>query len=197
MVYNIHTVNDAYEFLCELTGDKPERLLQNWFACGEDIDKFIEMYSVQVNSWNIETIDFVIKHVTSSCCELKDIKAHGILYLQDVIKTDTFLSRLLKAVDFNIDTDAHKLITAGREYELDRDTLLEMPWTTLFRNELLQVSHTIYYDYLSTFLHCSNPFAYGNGLGNHPEFMDHFARIPPNGEKIVHYLRWLECRLHR
>ena len=187
MNYDIHSIYCAYEFLSTVTGDTSEKLLLNWYACDEDIDEFIKMYSTQIASWDIETTDFVIKHVTSSCCELNDIKLHGILYLPDVIKADTFLSRLLKKEDFIINVDARKLNTAGREYELDWDTLLEQPWSTLFREELIQISRTLYHDYTSTFLHCANPFAYGNGLGKHPEFMDYFARIPPNGKKIMQY----------
>ena len=187
MNYDIQSVDHASEFLTAVTGDTLEALLQSWFICGEDIDKFIKLYSTQIANWDIETTDFVIKHVTSSCCELKDIRVHGILYLPDVIKADTFLSRLLNKADFVIDVDAHKLNTAGQEYELDWDALHEQPWSALFREELIQISRTLYHDYTSTFLHCANPFAYGNGLGRHPEFMDYFARIPPNGKKIMQY----------
>lgn len=184
MNYDIQSVDHASEFLTAVTGDTLEALLQSWFICGEDIDKFIKLYSTQIANWDIETTDFVIKHVTSSCCELKDIRVHGILYLPDVIKADTFLSRLLNKADFVIDVDAHKLNTAGQEYELDWDALHEQPWSALFREELIQISRTLYHDYTSTFLHCANPFAYGNGLGRHPEFMDYFARIPPNGKRL-------------
>lgn len=187
MHYDIHSVDHTYKFLSAVTDDTPKALSQNWFFCDEDIDEFIKLYSTQIASWDIESTDFVIKHVTSSCCELEDIKAHGILYLPDVIKADTFLNKLLNRVDFVIDVDAHKLKTDGKEYELDWEVLLEQPLGALFREELIQISRTLYRDYISTFLHCSNPFAYGNGLGMHPEFMDYFARIPPNGKKIMQY----------
>lgn len=187
MLYDIHSVDHACEFLSAVTGDTLRTLLQNWHTFDEEIDEFIKLYSTQITNRNIVNTDFVIKHVTSSCCELKDIKAYGILYPPDVIKVDTFLNRLLKVFDFIIDVDAHKLNTGGREYELDWNVLSEQPRSALFRDELIQIIRALYRDYISTFLHCANPFAYGKELGWHPEFMDYFVKIPPNGKKILQH----------
>lgn len=187
MLYNIQTKEHAYEFLSTVTDDSIEKLQRNWVACGESIDNFIDLYTSSINNWDIEATDFMIKHLTSSCCELRDVKSQGLLYLYDVIKNDTFLSRLLKKADFNIDVEAEKLYTAGSEYDLNWESLHSQPWTALFLDDLTQISRAIYRDYTSTFLHCSDPFSYGNGLSKHPEFMDYIARIPPNGKKVVRY----------
>ena len=57
MNYDIQSVDHASEFLTAVTGDTLEALLQSWFICGEDIDKFIKLYSTQIANWDIETTD--------------------------------------------------------------------------------------------------------------------------------------------
>ncbi len=164
MLYDITTKEKAINSLCEITGLAETQLQDTWLSALDDIDTFWKSIYRQITNWDITSTEFVVKHVSASCCELRDVQKHGLLYLPDVLKRDTFLSRLFKKCDFIIDVDSAKLQTSGYVYELDYEELRHQPWTEIYHDELVQISRCLYQDYLSTFLHCSNPYEYGIGL---------------------------------
>lgn len=188
MLYDITTKEKAINSLCEITGLAETQLQDTWLSALDDIDTFWKSIYRQITNWDITSTEFVVKHVSASCCELRDVQKHGLLYLPDVLKRDTFLSRLFKKCDFIIDVDSAKLQTSGYVYELNYEELRHQPWTEIYHDELVQISRCLYQDYLSTFLHCSNPYEYGIGLAKHPEFMEYIKKLGAKGKYIVD--RW-------
>lgn len=106
MLYDITTKEKAINSLCEITGLAETQLQDTWLSALDDIDTFWKSIYRQITNWDITSTEFVVKHVSASCCELRDVQKHGLLYLPDVLKRDTFLSRLFKKCDFIIDVDS-------------------------------------------------------------------------------------------
>ena len=115
MLYDISTQGKARETLHKVTGLSDEFLSKEWLMNKEKAHVFLAKIKQSVYQWDIQSVEFVVKHVTASCCELKDIYEHGLLYLPDILKYDTFLSQLLKECDFHIDVNSKKLEIAGQK----------------------------------------------------------------------------------
>lgn len=185
MLYDISTQGKARETLHKVTGLSDEFLSKEWLMNKEKAHVFLAKIKQSVYQWDIQSVEFVVKHVTASCCELKDIYEHGLLYLPDILKYDTFLSQLLKECDFHIDVNSKKLEIAGQKFELEYEKLTHRSRTEPYHEELLGISRCLYKDYLSTFLYCKAPYYYGIGLAKHPEFMEYVKKFGSKGLEIV------------
>ncbi len=109
------------------------------------------------------------------------------MYLPDVLKADTLLRRTLEKYGIYFDVENAKLTINSSTFQLNKYNLDCIEYTKINNEALGQVARAIYLDYTSMMLYMDNPWNYGAGLWNHPEFMNWLAKLGPSAEKIRNF----------
>ncbi len=68
MLYDISTQGKARETLHKVTGLSDEFLSKEWLMNKEKAHVFLAKIKQSVYQWDIQSVEFVVKHVTASCC---------------------------------------------------------------------------------------------------------------------------------
>lgn len=143
----------------------------------------------------IKSIDFsdlriMAFHVVGALDDCKDIRENGLMSLQEVLKRDTVISRMLSNYGMIFDTENRILICNGKEYDIDYEKYCGCHFLSGLDEELDRIAHRVYYDYcVNGFLLNDDVLNYRTSIHERPEFLMTLVELSPKAKELDEYWR--------
>ena len=173
-MFNITTQEKSKEFLSRflnIASDKIDDYIYN-NAKDYDVDKFLENYDIDLKKIQIDTLQLVVQHVTTSGDECRSLEKYGILNLQQSLTMETTLKKYLEHFDINFDISNKWMFCNGNNIDISyKSDDINLPGDSQ-KYRICRVAHKIYYDYqISGFFCMENETDYGGRVHERPEFL--------------------------
>lgn len=172
MYYDITNPDESYYWLHEALQIKQDEFIDTYIIeCNNNFDVFYEKYLPIVDKIDIENLEIVAFHVTSSIDECADIKKYGLHNLQWVLSNDTNLNRFLQNNNIRFDIESKVMYIGDTAYDVDYEKYKDLDAISRRKNQLHKIGHKIYYDFqVNAFLFCKDIYKYST-IHEAPEFL--------------------------
>lgn len=174
MIFDFSTPDLAYEWLLEILSISGEELIDSYILkCNKNLDSFIEKHLDAIQGIDINSMDFIVFHVTSNSNQCSEIKKHGIKNLQKVLVEPSELSLFLDNQGIKFDVDSKKIYFSDKIYNIDYETYKNQKESLTFQEKRLKnIARKIYFDHqINGFFFSEDIFNYGTGIDKSPEFL--------------------------
>ncbi|MCC9295970.1 hypothetical protein LN736_13980 [Clostridium sp. WLY-B-L2] len=174
MIFDITTSDLAYKWLQETLDISGKNVIKDYIIkCNNDLDCFIDRHLNTIKAIDMNSIEFVVFHVTSNSNQCIEIKQHGIKNLQKVLAETSQLNLFLDNLGFKFDIQNKKMIYKGKIYNIDYESYKNKKETLTFQEEKLKdIARKIYFDHqVNGFFFSKDIFKYGTEIDKRPEFL--------------------------
>ena len=191
MDFDLRTADAALSFVCEFTEMPPEVFASGSIVgSGESFEAFWTRNCGRFSRVDISDIRILSFHVLGSLDKCEEIIRHGLKGLQQVLGSDTTLSRLLKEEGIAFDIPGKTVSCNGSLFDIDFEHYRRMHFLTGEEERLRNVAHRVYYDHcVTSFLCIDDPKKYGTMVHERPEFLMTMAELFPEAERVEHFWR--------
>ena len=191
MIFDLRSCNSAYEFVLNAMGMTPDEYITELIINSEN--NFETFWSLNID--RIKSIDFsdlriMAFHVVGALDDCKDIRENGLMNLQEVLKRDTVISRMLSNYGIIFDIENRILNCNGKKYDIDYEKYCGRHFLSGLDEELDRIAHRVYYDYcVNGFLLNDDVLNYGTSIHERPEFLMTLVELSPKAEDLDEYWR--------
>lgn len=182
MIFDIRTVDAAYEFVLALTGmNRLEFIMEYRVECEGNIEEFWDRNFDRIDAVDISDLKIIGFHVVSSLDDCAEIKQNGLWNLQRVLTEDTMLRRVLEQHGLTFDVANSKMVYKGQTWDIEYEKY-NGRYDLTDEEELLDwIANRIYYDYcVNGFLFCKDVTRYGTQIHERPEFIIKLVELFPD-----------------
>lgn len=191
MVFDLRTCDAAYYFVLNFMNMTPDEYLTELIIeCGNDFERFWERNIDRISDIDISNLRIMAFHVVGALDECKEIRENGLMNLQEVLKQDTVISRMLSNYGLKFDIENKILSCNGKNYDIDYEKYCGHNFLSELDEQLNRIAHRVYYDYcVNGFLFNDNVKDYGTDIHERPEFLMTLVGLSPKAEELEKFWR--------
>lgn len=176
--FSIVTVDEAWAFLCRLSGLTRKELVFELCECDGDFMLFWERNECRFNSIDPDRLRFHAFHILGSIDDCSSIVENGLLNLHQMLGNKTALSEGLKKCGVTFDLNNGKMLIDDYLFDVGPDSISES-------GPIGVISARISRDYcVNGFLCNEHPEGYGTGIHKRPEFLLKLSELSPKVKKL-------------
>jgi hypothetical protein len=176
MNYNILTEESALDSFNSLMGYVGEEYFDKIIIRGGcDIDEFLDSHLQDIKEIDISDMSYTGIHITTSPNKCQGILENGVISLREVLKADSFLSKLLGRYGLSFDLDKDIMIYRGESYDVNYSH-----YDGERNSPIKEISRKLCNDpQVNGFFHIKNIENYGSNIHERPEFLYTLSRFDP------------------
>lgn len=189
MIFDLRTCESTMEFLYELTGINLCDFTNEFLDESDgDFEKFWNRNFANVKSVEISDIKVAAFHVLGSLDDCSEIKTNGLKNLQEVLSSDTILSRKIKESGIVFDLE-RKIVSCGeRTYNIDYEYYRKSICHEEIDEVLDEIAYRFFYDYcISGFIVNDNIYSYLSHVHERPEFLMTLSKLFEEAKELERY----------
>lgn len=191
MRFDLRSCDSAYEFVLNVMDmSSDEYVTELLINSRNDFEIFWKRNIEQIKNVDFSDLQIMAFHVVGTLDECKEIRKNGLMNLQEVLKRDTVLSRMLNKCGIVFDIENRILNCNGKCYNIDYDRYHNKHFFNEIDKRLDSIAHRVYYDFcVNGFLLNDNISNYGTNIHERPEFLMTLIELSDEVRKLDEYWR--------
>lgn len=191
MDFDLRTCDSAYYFVLNFMNMTPDEYLTELIIeCENSFERFWERNIDKISDVDISDLRIMAFHVVGALDNCKDIRENGLMNLQEVLKRDTIISRMLSNYGIIFDVENRILNCNDKKYDIDYEKYRGRHFLSELDEKLDRIAHRLYYDYcVNGFLLNDDVLNYGTSIHERPEFFMTLVELSSKAEELDEYWR--------
>lgn len=180
--FDLRDVTGSLKFLEEWLGVSKKSIMDYIVNSQSniDVDDFLEIGSIDIDSLDIENISYIASHVTTTIDNLAFMKSNGLMDLATLLTLDSPLSKYLASHNLVFDITNKRLLCNETEYDIDyyREGKSKFIDRESIEGRVDSIAHKVCYDnQISAFFTMEGDKAYLTQIHLRPEFLVNISNL--------------------
>ncbi|QGH20224.1 hypothetical protein [Clostridium butyricum] len=176
-IFDITNFETALSFLCNYLAINEEQVI-NFITSNSkdyDIEEFIDEFSINIDSLDIDNVKAVVIHTTTNNDECNTIKKYGLLNLQQAVTVNTPLKLYLKRWKIVFDIENKTMWLNDKLFDITYNNR-NNPYHADYDEALQDIARKLYFDFQINGFFCTEDVReYGGRVHERPEFLNNLS----------------------